>query len=246
MAIQFKGFTTYQTPEQSTLLCGQMTWAVSLFFELDPVSSLGADTLIDHSSFLASLSPGDTTQGQALIGCGPMSNYQDQSKLAVWAGAYDGHNFAGAGIKDVNPFVPHHLVFAPDITSNPSGAHTLKIWLDGMPTGYVMEYYVGPIATLPWTLAIGNPDWGLTVPGPVTFSIENVAIWHGGVTHWVPSQSDVIALRDKTKTPKQVGPTGALQAWWTLQGSPGTTPGGAGDQGLVNQANPGILNLTPA
>ncbi len=53
---------------------------------------------------------------------------------------------------------------------------------------------------------------------PIDYQIADLAIWD----EYALTQSDVIALRDRTKTPSQVG-SGQL-SWWSLSGTLGATP----------------------
>ncbi len=67
----------------------------------------------------------------------------------------------------------------------------------------------------------------------IDYQISNLAVWGS----YALTSADVIALRNQTSTPMQIG-SGSI-AWWTLSGTPGATPAFT-DAGFQDHGNAGL------
>jgi hypothetical protein len=90
------------------------------------------------------------------------------------------------------------------------------LWVDGVPT--VFGNLTGATQSWPVSLILGH--------GTGNFTLDDVGIWNG----YVLTQADVIALRDGTSTPAQIGEGATWRGEWTLAGTSGqnASPGDPG------------------
>lgn len=132
-----------------------------------------------------------------------------------------------------------------DILDNDIGRGHQSFFSTGNPSAIDPYHPADSTKDPDFSIRLGNPNmiqlwpgqFGTAYyPGQASFDLEHVAIWHG----WTPEQADIVALRDKSKTPGDFA--SGLQVWWKLDETGGNDVGGS-DSALVNAAAAGEHDL---
>jgi hypothetical protein len=129
-------------------------------------------------------------------------------------------------------YIYYHLGTVYTVLMSWNAGNPSYVWVNGI-QAYTITHSGGSWLDSNVPITLG---WAAYDTATIDFQIEDIAIW----PTYAATVSDAIALRDRTKTPLQVGNNNVT--WWTCGGTLGAHPQ-VGDPGLQDSGTIG-LNFT--
>jgi len=221
MAITFTNAVQLSTPSSPVPWGGQSLASMSFFFRYETTGSVTATTLNG---------PVIMNRGawQYIWGTSPTGNSNTMTLVVGIRGTGGGYLTFNATL---NVGTPYHI--AVTVAANGTG----QIWVNGMPSAL----WQGPLVGGPYNQNVPI-QWGVTSCNPgLIYSVSKFALVNG----YAFTATDVANLRDGSKTVAQVvsGTSATWYGYWTLDGTPGTTPA-YGDSALANGSGDTTTNIT--